>query len=207
MLFSTLERRAKSLHCGDLARLASVEKSIVGKKSYDFFRRMLFSDSVENFRHCRKKHMTVKKSYDFFTVIWLFDTVGRKSSQFSAKFTREIISGREVFWKKNWDDFLPTLSKSHMIVKKSYDFFPDYAFFRQCRKFSTLSEKSIVGKSHMTFFFDYAFFNTSKTRQVATLLRLASVEKSIVGKKSYDFFRRMLFSDSVENFRYCRKKS
>ena len=69
MLFSTLERRATSLHCGDLARLASVEKSIVGKKSYDFFRRMLFSDSVENFRHCRKSHMTFLLSYDFSTLL------------------------------------------------------------------------------------------------------------------------------------------
>ena len=148
LLLSTLARRAKSLHakslhCGDLARLASVEKSRVGKKSYDFFRRMLFSDSVENFRHCRKKHMTVKKSYDFFTVIWLFDTVGRKSSQFSAKFTREIISGREVFWKKKNDDFLPTMSKSHMTVKKSYDFLCRLCFF------STLSEVlDTVGKKH-----------------------------------------------------------
>ena len=50
-----LARRAKSLHCSDLARLACVEKSIVGKNVIWLLPTMLFSDSVENFRHCRKK--------------------------------------------------------------------------------------------------------------------------------------------------------
>ena len=95
-------------------------------------------------------------------------------------------------------------------------FFPDYAFFRHCRKFSTLSEKSIVGKRHMTFFPTMLFSTQArraKSLQCSDLARLSSVEKSIVEKKkSYDFLRLCFFptvsrtSDTVEK-KHSREKS
>ena len=98
-------------------------------------------------------------------------------------------------------------------------FLLSYAFFRQCRKFSTLPQKSIRREKsydckkviwlfwcHMTFS-DYAFFSIVSGTSDSVEKKHSREKSHMTFSLSYDFFRRMLFFDSVENFRHCRKKA